>query len=183
MKNTHIADVVKVMDIGLIKPYPGNPRRNAHAVKPVMASIRQFGFKVPIIIDKEHTIIAGHTRLEAAKELGMSEVPVIVADDLTPEQVKAFRLADNKTAELSGWDFDLLDIELADITDIDMSELGFDIDPKPDIDGLFLERDGTAEAGASGGSIHVVSCPHCGASIELDDEFNALRREDEAQDR
>lgn len=174
MKNTHIADVVKIMDIGIIKPYPGNPRRNAHAVKPVMASIREFGFKVPIIIDKEHTIIAGHTRLAAAKELGLSEVPVIVADDLTPEQVKAFRLADNKTAELSGWDFDLLEIELADITDIDMAELGFDLTSTPDIDDVFVERDGGADAEASRLDNHVVTCPCCGAKIEMDDEFNVI---------
>lgn len=76
-------------------PYEKNPRKNDEAVKYVKASIEQFGFKVPIVIDANNIIVAGHTRLKAAKELGMKEVPCIVADDLTPEQVRAFRLADN----------------------------------------------------------------------------------------
>ena len=126
MKNTRISDIVKIMDINALKPYPSNPRKNEHAVEPVANSIREFGFKQPIVVDKNNTIIAGHTRLLAARELGLTEVPVIVADDLTPEQVKAYRLADNKTGELAGWDFDQLDIELGDIADIDMSNFGFE---------------------------------------------------------
>lgn len=114
--------------ISEIKPYEKNPRKNDDAVKYVAASIKEFGFKVPIIIDRNNTIVAGHTRYKAAKDLGLSEVPCIIADDLTDEQIKAFRLADNKAAEMAGWDFDLLDIELADIFDIDMSEFGFDFD-------------------------------------------------------
>lgn len=106
-------------------PYENNPRRNDPGVKAVAASIREFGFKVPIIVDADGVIVAGHTRLKAALKLRMKEVPVIVADDLTPEQIKAFRLADNKVSELAEWDFDLLDLELADI-DLDMSEFGFD---------------------------------------------------------
>lgn len=106
-------------------PYDKNPRRNDAAVKYVKASIEQFGFKVPIVIDANNIIVAGHTRLKAAKELGMEEVPCIVADDLTPEQVKAFRLADNKTAEMAGWDFPMLDDELAGI-EFDMAEFGFE---------------------------------------------------------
>lgn len=86
----------KVQDI---RPYENNPRKNDDAVKYVAESIRQFGFKVPIIIDKEGVIVAGHTRYKASLKLGLEEVPCIIADDLTPEQVKAFRLADNKTAE------------------------------------------------------------------------------------
>lgn len=85
----------KVKDL---KPYERNPRRNEEAVKYVKASIQEFGFKVPIVIDADGVIVAGHTRLKAAKELGMEEVPCIVADDLTPEQVKAFRLADNQVS-------------------------------------------------------------------------------------
>lgn len=126
MRNTRISDIVKIMDINALKPYPSNPRKNEHAIEPVANSIREFGFKQPIVIDKNNTIIAGHTRLLAAKELGLTEVPVIVADDLTPEQVKAYRLADNKTGELAGWDFEQLDIELDDIADIDMSKFGFE---------------------------------------------------------
>lgn len=111
-----------------LQAYEYNPRNNDNAVDVVAESIKEFGFKVPIIIDREGTIIAGHTRLRAAKQLEIREVPCIVADDLTPEQIKAFRLADNKTAEFSEWDFDLLEKELAELTafDVDMSAFGFD---------------------------------------------------------
>lgn len=108
-------------------PYEKNPRKNEKAIDKVAASIREFGFKVPIIIDKDGVVAAGHTRLLAAEQLGLEEVPCIIADDLTDEQIKAFRLADNKTAEFSEWDFNLIDEELADIADIDMSQFGFDI--------------------------------------------------------
>lgn len=113
--------------INEIVPYANNPRRNDDAVEGVMASIKEFGFKVPIIIDKDGTIIAGHTRYKASLKLGLQEVPCIIADDLTDEQVRAFRLADNKVAERSEWDFDLLNIELSEIK-IDMGEFGFDYD-------------------------------------------------------
>ena len=109
-----------------IIPYDKNPRFNDEAVKYVAESIQQFGFKVPIIIDKDNVIIAGHTRLKAAKELGYETVPCVLADDLTPEQVKAFRLADNKVAEYSEWDMDLLQSELMEIESIDMESLGFE---------------------------------------------------------
>ena len=108
-------------------PYEKNPRKNEKAIDKVAASIREFGFKVPIIIDKDGVVAAGHTRLLAAEQLGLEEVPCIIADDLTDEQIKAFRLADNKTAEFSEWDFELLTEELQDITDIDYSEFGFDL--------------------------------------------------------
>lgn len=108
-----------------LKPYRDNPRKNDRAADAVAASIREFGFKVPIVIDKDYEIIAGHTRLKAAIKLGLSEVPCIIADDLTPEQIKAFRLADNKTAELAEWDFDLLEIELSGM-ELDMSVFGFE---------------------------------------------------------
>lgn len=111
-----------------LKPYEKNPRKNAEAVKYVAESIKQFGFKVPIVIDKNNVIVAGHTRYKAAKKLGIHEVPCIVADDLTDEQVKAFRLADNKVAEKAEWDFDLLFDELDSIFDIDMESLGFEFD-------------------------------------------------------
>lgn len=117
----------KVKDL---KPYERNPRRNEEAVKYVKASIQEFGFKVPIVIDADDVIVAGHTRLKAAKELGMKEVPCIVADDLTPEQVKAFRVADNKTGELAEWDVELLQTELLDLeANFDMTEFGFEIEP------------------------------------------------------
>ena len=111
-----------------IKPYEKNPRKNDEAVEYVANSIREFGFKVPIVIDKNGVIVAGHTRYKAAQELGLKKLPCVIADDLTEEQVKAFRLADNKVGELAEWDFDLLDEELDGIFDIDMSEFGFDSD-------------------------------------------------------
>ena len=109
-----------------LKEYENNPRNNEAAVDAVAGkSIEEFGFKVPIVITSEHVIIAGHTRLKASKKLGLTEVPCIIADDLTEEQIKAFRLADNKTAELATWDFSKLEDELASI-EMDMSLFGFE---------------------------------------------------------
>ena len=118
--------------INEVIPYEKNPRINDNAVPAVMKSIEEFGFKVPIVIDKNGTIVTGHTRLKAAKKLGMKTVPCIVADDLTPEQIKAFRLADNKVAEAAEWDMELLNKELDGIVDIDMSDFNFgDITDSP----------------------------------------------------
>ncbi|MGN0905873.1 MAG: ParB N-terminal domain-containing protein [Bullifex sp.] len=110
-----------------ISMYEHNPRKNDEAVKYVAESIKQFGFRVPIVIDKNGVIIAGHTRYKACMKLGLEEVPCIVADDLTPEQIKAYRLADNKVSEKAEWDFDLLESELEDILNFDMGDFGFDI--------------------------------------------------------
>ena len=115
-----------------LKEYENNPRNNDGAVQAVADSIKEFGFKVPIVIDRDNVIVAGHTRLKAARLLGLATVPCIVADDLTPEQVKAYRLADNKTGELAEWDFAALEIEIAELSemsDIDMSDFGFDLEP------------------------------------------------------
>lgn len=128
--------------INELTPYERNPRNNSKAIDAVAASIENFGFKVPIVIDKDGVIVAGHTRLAAAKKLGLKEVPCIVADDLTEEQIKAFRLADNKTAEFAEWDPELLEIELQDITEIDMSEFGFDeFKDAEDVDPEIIEDD------------------------------------------
>ena len=108
-------------------PYENNPRLNDEAVEYVKNSIKEFGFKVPVVIDKDNVIIAGHTRIKASKELGIKDIPCIIADDLTEEQVKAFRLADNKVAEKSMWDYTKLDEELDSILDIDMSMFDFNI--------------------------------------------------------
>ena len=108
-------------------PYANNPRHNDNAVEAVANSIREFGFKVPIVIDKNNVIVAGHTRVKEAEKLGLEKVPCIVADDLTPDQVAAFRLADNKTGELAEWDNELLDEELKKLQGIiDMQAFGFD---------------------------------------------------------
>ena len=104
--------VVKNFQLAELRPYEKNPRRNDRAVDAVAKSIEQFGFKIPIVIDADNVIIAGHTRYKAAKKLRLEFIPCIVATDLTPEQVKAFRLVDNKTAELATWDFEKLGAEL-----------------------------------------------------------------------
>lgn len=116
---------IEERDISALIPYENNPRKNDEAVDAVAASIREFGYLVPIVVDKDGVIVAGHTRLKALKQLGHKTAPVVVADDLTPEQIKAFRMADNKTAELAGWDFAELEKELAEISDIDMTDFGF----------------------------------------------------------
>lgn len=128
------------MNTSELIPYDNNPRFNEGAVDKVAESIKEFGFKVPIIIDNNNVIVTGHTRLMAAEKLGMEQVPVIIADDLTDSQIKAFRIADNKVAEFSEWDFDKLEIELEGLanSDIDMELdlLGFDdfIEPEDDIE-------------------------------------------------
>ena len=109
-----------------LKPYENNPRFNDDAVEYVAKSISNFGFKVPIVLDKNNVIVAGHTRYKASLELGLKEVPCIVADDLTDEQVKAFRLADNKVSEQASWNIDLLDEEIENILNINMEDFGFE---------------------------------------------------------
>lgn len=116
-----------------LKPYENNPRFNDDAVEYVANSIKEFGFKVPIVIDKDGVIVAGHTRYKASLELGLEEVPVIVADDLNEEQIKAFRLADNKVSEKAEWNFELLDEELNNINNIKMNEFGFIIEDLEEI--------------------------------------------------
>lgn len=112
-------------DINELVMYENNPRKNDEAVKYVANSIKEFGFKVPIIVDKDNVIVAGHTRLKAAKKLKIEKVPCIVADDLTEEQIRAFRLADNKVAEFSEWDLPKLDLELMEIFNPVMVQFGF----------------------------------------------------------
>ena len=121
------------MDIKQIKtselhPYEQNPRKNDSAVGAVAESIKAFGFKVPIVIDRENVIVCGHTRLKAAQKLKLETVPCVIADDLTDEQIQAFRLADNKTAELAEWDVARLALELDDLSAFDMSKFGFDLE-------------------------------------------------------
>lgn len=118
---------IEYIPISEIIPYENNPRKNAHAVEIVKKSIREFGFKVPIILDRENKIIAGHTRLLAAKELEMQEVPVIWADDLTDSQVKALRIMENKSHEFANWDFNILKLELEELKKVnfDLNLTGF----------------------------------------------------------
>lgn len=117
-------DIVS-LKLSELHPYENNPRQNDDAVDAVAASIKEFGFKVPIVVDKNNVIVAGHTRYKAAKKLKLKTVPCIVADDLSEEQVNAFRLADNKTGELALWDEEKLAKELESIANIDMEQFGF----------------------------------------------------------
>lgn len=153
---------IEYVDIDSIKPYENNPRHNEEAIPYVMNSIKEFGFKSPIIIDKNNVIIAGHTRLESAKRLGMKEVPIIHADDLTEEQVKAFRLADNKVAEKSLWDYTKLDEELDNILDIDMSMFDFENIEETNLDDFFEDNDNKKEKESK-----LIECPYCHKPIEL----------------
>lgn len=117
---------IKTLKLKDLKPYDKNPRHNDEAVELVANSIKEFGFKVPIVIDRNNVIVCGHTRYMACKQLKIKEVPCVVADDLTDNQIKAFRLADNKVAEKAEWDNDLLNAEIDDIVNIDMEDFGFD---------------------------------------------------------
>lgn len=117
-------DIVS-LKLSELHPYENNPRLNDDAVDAVAASIKEFGFKVPIVVDKDNVIVAGHTRYKAAQKLKLKTVPCVVADDLSEEQVNAFRLADNKTGELALWDDEKLAKELDGITGIDMEQFGF----------------------------------------------------------
>ena len=121
---------VKLMKTDAIRPYESNPRLNDQAVDAVAASLREFGFRQPIVIDEAGVIIVGHTRWKAAKKLGLAKVPVHVAKDLSPEQIKAYRIADNQTATLAEWDYELLPIELKGLQDAnyDIDLLGFSAD-------------------------------------------------------
>ena len=115
---------IEYITLDKIKPYENNPRINDYAVKYVANSIKEFGFKVPIIIDKDNVIVAGHTRRKAAENLGLDSVPVIRADDLTEDAIKAYRIADNKASEYSTWDYEKLYLELDEIN-LDMQDFGF----------------------------------------------------------
>ena len=117
---------IKEIKIEEIKPYENNPRNNEAAVQYVKNSIEQFGFKVPIVLDKNNIIVTGHTRYQAAIELGMKKVPCLIADDLTEKQIQAFRIADNKTQEKASWDFDKLTQEILSLeTDFNFTDYGF----------------------------------------------------------
>lgn len=147
-----------------IIPYENNPRLNDNAVEAVASSIKEFGFKNPIIIDKNNVIVAGHTRLKAAEQLYIEKVPVVYADDLTDDQVKAFRIADNKLSEISEWDFEKLEQELESI-DLDMSNFGFnscDICLDVDDNDFLKDTEITKSKEAK-----KTTCPHCGKEFEL----------------
>lgn len=157
-----------------LKPYENNPRNNKNAVKVVAESIKEFGFKVPIVIDKNNVIVAGHTRYKASQDLGLETVPCIVADDLTDDQIKAFRLADNKTGELAGWDFDLLEAELNEIEGIDMLNFGFTTSIEIDWDDVEDLSEKTYDAPKK----DYLECPHC-HHVDTTTHFKKVEAPDE----
>lgn len=155
-------DVIEIQ-LSELKEYENNPRNNAAAVDAVAESIKKFGFKVPIIIDEDGVIVAGHTRKKAAERLGLNTAPCIIADDLTPEQIKAFRLADNKTGELASWDFEKLEAELAELADVsemNIEAFGFVLNDEVDIDEFFTEAEEKPEK-----EPEKIQCPNCGEWI------------------
>lgn len=152
--------------ISEINEYQNNPRINDEAIEPVMESIKNFGFLVPVVLDKSNVIIAGHTRKKVAEKLHMETIPCIYAEYLTEEQVKAFRLADNKTAEFSQWDIEKLEKELSDIMDIDMESLfhfaDFDTENIDVSDDDFLQQYESSQNKKN----KMIVCPHCGKEFE-----------------
>lgn len=143
-------------DINDLKEYENNPRDNSESIMKVANSIREFGFKVPIVIDKDNVIVAGHTRYRASLVLGLTEVPCIMVDTLSDEQIRLFRIVDNKSGEYSSWDYFLLDEELEKINNIDMEEFGFS-EESLDWDSIEeIGEDNYEEPGAE-----EYQCPYC----------------------
>lgn len=157
---------IEMISTAELIPYANNPRHNDEAVQYVANSIKEFGFKVPIVIDKDNVIIAGHTRLKASQLLGITEVPCIRADDLNDEQVKAFRLADNKVAELADWDTELLDVELEEI-EFDMTQFGFETEDIAPVERVDLSGEITAQYQV------IIECKD---EMEQEDIYNELER-------
>ena len=143
---------VEMMAVERLVPYARNPRQNDNAVDAVAASIREFGFRVPVVCDESMTLLTGHTRLKAAHKLGLKEIPVHVAENLTEAQKKAFRIADNKLGELAEWDNDLLALELEDLrmADFDLGTLAFD---EGEVDELLASLDATPEGETDAGEV------------------------------
>lgn len=188
--------MLKITDI---KPYWRNPRNNEDAIEAVKQSIRDYGFNSPIVLDKDHVIITGHTRYKALQELGVTDIPCIIKDDLTPQQVKEYRIADNKTSELSSWDMDKLIPELREIEEIEDMNVYF---PTISLEELLQETAGAQQTYNSPtqesiGKVETkmqmtfedrskvqqsayveVICPHCTEAFHVDRNEIARARDD-----
>ena len=152
-----------------IKPYEKNPRKNDEAVDVVAKSLEEFGFQQPLVLDADNVIVVGHTRFRAAKKLGLETVPCVVADNLTADQVKAYRIKDNKSSELSKWDYDLLTEEMSDLlgSNYDLSLLGFDNSEieaflNPEELAYDFQAEGVKEILEADFNIFDQACPRCG---------------------
>ena len=155
---------MEIVNIAVDKlvPYENNPRNNTEAIQYVANSIKEFGFKVPLVIDSDNIVICGHTRLLAAKQLGLKDVPCVVADDLTDEQIKAFRLADNKVGEIATWDLDKLQLQLY-FLDCNMEEFGFiSAMEEPDITDFLEDHESKPKEPKT------VVCPECGHAFTVE---------------
>lgn len=155
---------MEIVNIAVDKlvPYENNPRNNTEAIQYVANSIKEFGFKVPLVIDSDNVVICGHTRLLAAKQLGLKDVPCVVADDLTEEQIKAFRLADNKVGEIATWDLNKLQLEL-DFLDCNMEDFGFiGAMEEPDITDFLEDHENKTKEPKT------VVCPECGHAFTVE---------------
>ncbi|SFE90150.1 ParB N-terminal domain-containing protein [Peptostreptococcus sp. D1] len=162
-----MSNKLQIINVTEIIPYENNPRINDHAIDKVIESIKEFGFTNPILLDKDNVIIAGHTRYEAALRLNYSQVPCIYLNNLSEEQVKAYRLVDNKTSEFAEWDFDKLMQELDKINDIDLemynlNSINFDELNLTDEDFIKDEPLKTKEK-----EKQIIYCPSCNEKIEL----------------
>lgn len=155
---------MEIVNIAVDKlvPYENNPRNNTEAIQYVANSIKEFGFKVPLVIDSDNVVICGHTRLLAAKQLGLKDVPCVVADDLTDEQIKAFRLADNKVGEIATWDLNKLQLEL-DFLDCNMEDFGFiGAMEEPDITDFLEDHENKTKEPKT------FVCPECGHAFTVE---------------
>ncbi len=140
---------IEIADINSIKPYENNPRKlSDKAIETVAMSLKEYGFRQPIVVDKDRIIVVGHTRFRASKKLGFKEVPITIADNLTTEQINAYRIADNRTSEESEWDSELLKMELKelDLKDFNLELTGFNEDQLNSI--LFDEKEGLTDEDA-----------------------------------
>lgn len=163
---------IEELKLSEIVPYENNPRRNDGAVDAVAESIREFGWRNPILIDKQNVIISGHTRWRAAKKLGLETVPIVRIEDLTEEQIKAFRLADNKTSEQGDWDLEALSECLSNLDGMDLSRFGFIASEyeEPDYSDYFSESEKKAAGNEREGvkaerEDDLLTCPHCNSSF------------------
>lgn len=188
--------MLKITDI---KPYWRNPRNNEEAIQAVKQSIKDYGFNSPIVLDKDHVIITGHTRYKALQELGVTDIPCIIKEDLTPQKVKEYRIADNKTSELSSWDMDRLIPELREIEAIDDMNIYF---PTISLDELLQETAGAQQTFSNPSQENIgkveqkmqmtfedrskvqqsayveVICPHCTEAFHVDRNEIARARDD-----
>ena len=165
---------IRDLSLDTIIPYARNPRKNDGAVDKVAASIKEFGWRSPIVVDEEMVILAGHTRYKAAKKLGLTEAPVHIAEGLTEAQKKAYRIADNRVAEEAEWDSDLLKIELEDLGDFNLELTGYDLN---ELAKLFDSEEIDQELKEESYSEVFNVIVECGDEVEQEKVFNQLNRD------